>query len=246
MAVPVVGVVGLPDPGSFPAILMIGAEFGTPVDWIRPGGAVATLDAIAAAHDGNAPVAVFADATGGFVNDTECVNGPRGNAADHLTDDVVSALGARLGARAPLRWGVVGFSSGGTCAVDLAVMHPKVFSAFVDVGGDATPNAGNQTQTVDRLFGDHAEAWSAYDPATVISRRDDFRGLSGLFAVPGPVGREAADSLCDLGRRHGMDCTVKPLPGRHDWPSAASAFAASQPWLADRLQTPGVASEPAA
>ena len=65
--------------------MMIGGEFNTPADWLRAGDAVTTIDKFAAAHGGNAPVFVFVDAGGTFNNDTECVNGPRGNSADHLT-----------------------------------------------------------------------------------------------------------------------------------------------------------------
>ena len=48
----------------------------------RAAGAVATIDDFAAKHGGNAPVFVFADSGGAFNNDTGCVNGVRGNAAD--------------------------------------------------------------------------------------------------------------------------------------------------------------------
>jgi S-formylglutathione hydrolase FrmB len=227
-------------PPQLPTVLMIGAEFGTPLDWIRSGNAVASLDAFAAAHRGHAPIAVFADATGGFAVDTECVNGVHGKAADHLTSDVIAEVDATFGAEKPTRWGVVGFSSGGTCAVDLAVMHPDIFSAFVDIGGDVAPNAGDRGQTIDRLFGGDAQAWSSFDPATVIRGHGDYRNLAGLFATPGPVGRAAAESLCDAGAAHGIECTLVTLPGKHDWPSAASAFEATLPWLAGRLHTPGV------
>ena len=227
-------------PIRLPAVLMLGGEFNTPPDWIRAGEAVSTLDEFAAAHGGNAPVAVFADATGGFAVDTECVNGPRGNAADHLTADILPKINAISGSQKPLQWGVVGFSSGGTCAVDLAVMHPDTFSAFVDIGGDVAPNAGTRAQTIDRLFGGDAAAWSSFDPSTVIRRHGDYSNLSGLFAVPGPVGHAAAESLCNLGESHGIDCQLLLLPGRHDWPSAASAFTVTLPWLANRLHTPGV------
>lgn len=230
----------LKPPMRLPAVLMIGGEFNTPPDWIRAGEAVTTLDEFAAAHGGNAPVTVFADATGGFAVDTECVNGPRGNAADHLTADVIPKISAVSGSQQPLQWGVVGFSSGGTCAVDLAVMHPGTFRAFVDIGGDAAPNAGTRAQTVDRLFGGNAAAWSSFDPSTVIRRHGHYHNLSGLFAVPGPVGRAAAESLCKLGESHGIDCQLVPLPGKHDWPSAASAFAVTLPWLASRLHMPSV------
>ncbi len=240
---------------QLPAVLMIGGEFNTTADWIRVGNAVTTLDAFAAAHAGNAPVAVFADATGAFTADTECVNGSRGNAADHLTADVIPDVDASFGLGESTRWGVVGFSSGGTCAVDLAVMHPNTFRAFVDIGGDIAPNAGSRAQTIDRLFGGDEQAWSRFDPRTVIARHGRYTNLSGVFAVPGPaaadtdndarqrpaVGRAAAESLCQLGAANGIDCKVVDLPGRHDWPSAAAAFRATLPWLAGRLGTPGVA-----
>lgn len=56
----------------------------------RPTGcALETVEAFAGAHDGNAPVLVFVDPSGEFGNDTECVNGSRGNVADYLTKDLV-------------------------------------------------------------------------------------------------------------------------------------------------------------
>lgn len=42
-------------------------------------------------------------------------------------------------------WGVAAWSMGGTCAVNLAVMHPEMFHAFVDVAGDLYPNAGSDS-----------------------------------------------------------------------------------------------------
>ncbi|WP_371869903.1 alpha/beta hydrolase [Mycobacterium kubicae] len=226
-----------------PAVLMIGGEFNTPADWARAGDAVTALDAFAAAHAGVAPVAVFADATGGFTVDTECVNGPRGNAADHLTADVIPEVSRQFGLGDQASWGIVGFSSGGTCAVDFAVMHPGTISAFVDIGGDIGPNAGTRAQTIDRLYGGDAAAWSWFDPSTAIARHGPYNNLSGMFAVPGAaVGQAAAESLCALGTANGISCQVVALPGKHDWPSAAHAFAATLPWLADRLGTPPLTS----
>lgn len=232
-----------PPSTPIPAILMIGGEFGTPADWIRVGNATTALDAYAAAHGGNAPIAVFADATGGFTVDTECVDGPRGNAAEHLTAEVIPEINELFGLGGEPKWGVVGFSSGGTCAVDLAVMHPNTFSAFVDIGGDMGPNAGNREQTIDRLFGGEADAYWRFDPRTAIGRHGQYANLSGLFAVPGTsgdhdgVGQDAAEALCETGAASGIACEVIALPGKHDWPSAANAFAVTLPWLAERLGT---------
>ena len=127
--------------------------------------AVKMLDDFAAAHHGNAPVVVFVDPGGAFNNDTECVNGSRGNSADHLTKDVVPYMVSNFGVSPDrAKWGIVGWSMGGTCAVDLAVMHPDMFSAFEDIAGDIGPNSGTKDQTIARLFGGNADAWAAFDP----------------------------------------------------------------------------------
>lgn len=234
-------------PPPLPVVMMIGAEINTPADWVRIGGAASTADAYAAAHGGNAPVLVFVDSGGTFGVDTECVNGTRGNAADHLTKEVVPFMIAHFDvSAAPARWGVAGFSTGGTCALDLTVMHPDVFNAFVDIAGDASPNAGNKVQTIARLFGGDAKAWASFDPYHVITNHGRYQGVSGWFAVAPSSNREAnlggqdgaAHSLCELGRAYGLECAVIAQPGNHDWTFATAAFSAALPWLAGRLGTP--------
>jgi S-formylglutathione hydrolase FrmB len=251
-------------PPPLPTVMMIGGQFNTPADWIRQGDAVSTIDRFAAAHGGYAPVLVFVDTGGSFNNDTECVNGPRGKAADHLTRDIPSFMETRFGvSRHSSNWGIVGFSMGGTCAVDLTVMHPDLFSSFVDIGGDRRPTAGTREQTIARLFGGDAAAFEAFDPGTVISRHETYRGVSGWFAVatvtaadhptstsPGAAGHEsgaeaqAARTLCALGTAKGITCAVTAFAGKHNWPFAADVFAASLPWLAGQLSTPAVTREP--
>ena len=241
-------------PPRLPAVMMIGGEFNTPADWLRAGDAITAIDAFAAAHGGNAPVFVFVDSGGGFNIDTECVNGIRGNAADHLTKDVVPFLASNFGVSSRWSdWGVAGFSAGGTCAIDLTVMHPDVFGTFVDIAGDLSPNSGTKAQTIDRLFGGNAAAWSAFDPSTVITRHGLYNGVSGLFVVSGGLVDHhgnitattnpedaAANTLCALGTARGIHCTVVAQPGKHDWPFAGRAFAAALPWLAGQINTPAV------
>jgi S-formylglutathione hydrolase FrmB len=261
-------------PPALPALMMIGGEFNTPADWLRAGNAIKTVDDFAAAHRGNAPVLVFVDSGGAFNNDTECVNGARGNAADHLTKDVVPFMETSYGVSAnPANWGIVGWSMGGTCAVDLTVMHPDMFSTFEDIAGDLGPNSGTKQQTIDRLFGGNATRYADFDPATVITRHGRYTGISGWFDIGGttstPVpptavntanggnglgGRDAAgrtsdqtaaaESLCGLGTANGIACAVVAETGKHDWPFAAHAFAAALPWLAGEIGTPGVPRPP--
>jgi S-formylglutathione hydrolase FrmB len=258
-------------PPQLPTVMMIGGEFNTPGDWARAGNAVKIIDELAAAHDGNAPVFVFVDSGGAFNNDTECVNGTRGNAADHLTKDVAPYMASSFGVSSdPSRWGIVGWSMGGTCAVDLTVMHPELFSSFVDIAGNMGPDAGTKAQTIARLFGGSTDAWDEFDPATVIRRHGRYDGVSGWFAISsdnapkryhslsvaadsGAIGMggqdnirysddqtAAAERLCKLGRTNGIDCAVVAQPGKHDWPFASRAFATALPWLAGELETPEV------
>jgi S-formylglutathione hydrolase FrmB len=258
-------------PPRLPAVMMIGGEMGHPADWMLAGGGRRTLDEFALKHRGMTPVAIFPDSSGAFANDTECVNGTRGNAADHLTKDVVPYVISHFGVSpAPSNWGVLGWSSGGTCALTLTVMHPELFSAFIDFDGQLGPNAGGKEQTVARLFGGDADAWAAFDPKSVVEAHGRYDGVSAWIGVSGqaatvyrpaaadaptddalgdwdPDSEErgsAADQLCRLLSGHGIDCAISSYPGSHDFTSAANGLAAALPWLAGKIGTPGVARQP--
>jgi S-formylglutathione hydrolase FrmB len=260
-------------PPRLPTLMMIGGEFNTPGDWLRAGNAIKTVDDFAAANHGNAPVLVFVDSGGAFNNDTECVNGPRGNAADHLTKDVVPFMESTYGVSSNRsNWGIVGWSMGGTCAVHLTTMHPDMFSTFEDIAGDLAPNSGNKQQTIDRLFGGNAAAYASFDPTTIITKHGPYNGVSGWFDVngaPAPTSpvivkadmggtgqgvkdaaahssaqMSAASSLCALGAAKGINCAVVTQPGKHDWPFADHAFSVALPWLASQIGTPGIAAQP--
>jgi S-formylglutathione hydrolase FrmB len=227
-------------PPRLPTVMMISSAYNTPADWLRAGGAFDTVDNFAAHHQGYAPALVFVDATGAFDNDTECVNGSRGNAADHLTKDVVPFMVSNFGVSADrANWGIAGWSMGGTCAVDLTVMHPDVFSTFVDIAGDVRPNVGSKEQTIARLFNGNQAGWTDYDPTTVMNRHGRYSGVSGWFDVPAPSGPHrlaqaagpagaitpdpvanpegqdaAADSLCNIATTNKINCAVVTQAGR--------------------------------
>lgn len=258
-------------PPRLPAVMVIGAEFSHPGDWLQAGNPLKALGELVALHRGNAPVMVFPDSGGAFSNDTECVNGPRGNAADHLTKDVVPYVISHFGVSSdPANWGLMGFSSGGTCALTLAVMHPELFSAFVDLDGQLGPNAGTKRQTIARLFGGDANAWATFDTKTVVVKHGQYTGMSAWIGVSektptvyrpasdtappsdafpdwDPYSEDHADNaneLCQLLSGYGIECAVVSYPGSHDFPSAGSGFAAALPWLAGKLGTPNVRRRP--
>ncbi|HUO36423.1 MAG TPA: alpha/beta hydrolase-fold protein, partial [Mycobacterium sp.] len=186
-------------PPKLPAVMMIAGEFSNPSNWIRTGNAIAAIDKHANQHGGAAPVFVFADSSGRFNNDTECVNGPRGDVADHLTKDIRPYVISQFGTSSdPSQWAVVGWSSGGTCAIDLTVMHPDLFTTFEDIGGDRGPNAGTKQQTINRLYGGDAATWDAYDPRTVMASHGPYSGVAGYFDDSQEPPEDLQNKLPDL------------------------------------------------
>ncbi|MEU8824048.1 alpha/beta hydrolase-fold protein [Streptomyces sp. NPDC048636] len=70
--------------------------------------------------------------------DTECVDVPGGPRAEtFFAKDLPEALRGhyRIG-HDPSAWGVLGYSSGGTCALQLAMRHPRVYSAAAALSPD--------------------------------------------------------------------------------------------------------------
>ncbi|WP_196807928.1 alpha/beta hydrolase-fold protein [Mycobacterium sp. 141] len=258
-------------PPQLPAVLLIGGAFNTPEDWARTGNAIAALDAFAAEHEGNSPIIVLPDVGGSFNNDTECVNGPRGNVSDHLTRELVPYVQSRFGARpAGQGWGIIGFSMGGTCSIHLTARYPDIFSAFVNMGGDIEPNIGSEQDTVAKLYGGDQDAVNEFDPRHAMSRHMPYTGVSGRFVVfrtPQGSGKQppvapdtpaeceifddifddqanSARQLCTVARSVGIDAQLLVMEGDHDWPMAAQAFVTTLPWMAEELGTPGVPTMP--
>lgn len=233
---------------KLPALEMIGGEFAAPDNWIRAGNAVKTADEYAAKHNGFAPVLVFVDATGGFKVDTECVNGPNGKAEDHLVKDVPPFVERTFNAtNDPKKWGVAGWSMGGTCAIMLVTAHSDVFSHFLDISGDLGPNAGDKQSTIDKLYGGDAAAYDAHDPLTVMAHHGKYRNVTGLFESGDQEGShiKQANELSAAGRQVGIAGKVTVEPGKHVWQFADTAFSQSLPTLAQQLGVPGSHPAPA-
>ncbi|MEV4742215.1 alpha/beta hydrolase-fold protein [Streptomyces sp. NPDC049555] len=89
--------------------------------------------------------------------DTECVDVPDGPQAEtFFTKDLPDALKStyRVG-HDPSAWGVLGYSSGGTCALELAMRFPGVYPAAAALSGDY--KVGNDL-TTGNLFGSGPQA----------------------------------------------------------------------------------------
>jgi S-formylglutathione hydrolase FrmB len=230
-----------PHPPDLPALLVLGGVPGDPANMIRAGGSVAVADAYAQAHGGMAPILVFADQNGSFLNDTECVDGPRGNSESYLVDDVRRAVEQRFGASTDgRRWGIIGYSEGGTCAIDVALRHPGDFGTFLDIAGELVPSAASgpnaRALTIRRLYGGVAAQWWSHDPFVLLRHRDE-RGLFALFAAgfKDRDGVRHSEELARAARRDGLTTDLDLFGGGHDFGMVSRAVAALLPRMADRL-----------
>jgi S-formylglutathione hydrolase FrmB len=226
---------------ALPVVELIGGERGGPGDWVRLGNAVQVSDAYAHRHHGYAPILVFVDATERFDNDTECVNGPRGNSADHLDQDIPHFVEKMFGAsHDPRQWAVAGFSMGGTCAIDLVVEHPDVFDHFVDISGDLAPYTTTPAASLHDLYGGNVALERANEPLLVMHAHGKYTDVDGLFLTSTQELRHQheAEELSTAAAKVGIWSRVEISPGTHVWQFAAPAFASAYPWLANQLALP--------
>lgn len=231
----------LKDPAArLPVVMMLAGVPGDPSNMARAARAPAIADVYAATHAGIAPIIVFPDHNGGFFRDTECVDGPRGTAETYLTVDVPAFVHAAIPATASSPWAVIGYSEGGTCAVTLALRHPTLFRAFVDIAGDPAPNAARGPRatplTIARLYGNDLRAWQQHDPRRLLLEHPP-SGVAGWFVV-GNGDRTpltTAETLSAAARAAGLDTYLVEMRGGHNFDTVHRAMADTFPALVDRL-----------
>jgi S-formylglutathione hydrolase FrmB len=227
---------------ALPVVVLLHGSPGSPGDWTEGGQAQATADAWAAQHRGVAPIIVMPDSNGSLTDDTECVDGPVGRVETYLTVDVPAAVQKMFGTQPPgPRWAVVGLSEGGSCAIMLALRHPRLFSTFADFSGLLGPRLSDTNadtaDTVAELFGGSQQEFADHDPATLL-RAGRFPGMGGWFEV-GATDADplaAARELAPLAAAAGIDtCLVVVVDGAHTFDVWSSALRSSLPWVAARL-----------
>ncbi|WP_217640902.1 esterase family protein, partial [Curtobacterium sp. MCBA15_001] len=229
------------DPPHLPvAVLLSGQSRGAGPEDVETGGQIeATMDALAALHRGLAPIVVVPDQLGPASANPMCVDGPLGNSATYLEQDVPAWITAHLrvqtGAAA---WTIGGFSQGGTCAIQLGAGDPDRFGNLLDVSGEQGPSLGSVANTVARGFSGNAAAWRAAQPAALMSAHGPYPATWAFFAAGaadhtyGPVMPVQAARA----RAAGMHVATWVVPGaRHNWTTARVALAAGTAWLMPRL-----------
>jgi S-formylglutathione hydrolase FrmB len=239
----------LPHP-RLPVIELLHGSPGSPADWTRGGMADLAADRFAATHQGFAPILVMPDVNGhDWWHDSECVNGPQGNAEKYLTVDVrravVNAFDAR-GGRAS--WGIAGLSEGGSCSLQIGLRHPNEFAAVGDFSGDDHPWVHGGLR---RLFWGNtpaalAAAEGAYDPRDLLAHWHRRTAPAINFSVGRSDGeRPKMMRLLDLARRDHIDAELRLYRGGHTFRLWRESFAGALPWLMGHLDdgTTGLLSQ---
>jgi enterochelin esterase-like enzyme len=170
--------------------------------------------------------------------DTECMDVPGGPQVEtYFTRDVRTAMEAtyRVGADAA-NWGILGGSTGGYCALKLAMRHPEAFSAVVSLSGYYKSAVDI---TTGNLFGGS------------VQRRNENDLMWRLAHLPAPPISALVTST-----RHGESdylattrflAAVKPpmrvssliLPsGGHNFSTWNRELPEALPWLAQELRSP--------
>jgi len=123
-----------------PVLEMLAGFPGSPHVWLSTLDAPQILDGEIAAGRMAPTVVVFPYQTVTSARDTECVNAVGGVAMDtFLSVDVPATVDKLFQVRTDTGWGVLGLSTGGYCAVNLALRHPDRYAAAVSLAGNMSP-----------------------------------------------------------------------------------------------------------
>lgn len=238
-----------PNRPELPVLVLSVGQPGTTRDWIDAGRVITVMDAFAAAHSGLAPIVVMPDPLGSTMANPLCANTSLGNADTYLAGDVPAWISANLQVDRDTRhWAVGGFSYGGTCALQLAVNHPKLYPSFLDISGQNAPTLGSRHRTLDRAFGGDPLAFAKINPVDILAAAH--RTSAGRLPIHTPFSRVAgtlvvgsSDPTIAAQQREvqaaavGAGISIRWLeePGGHHWPVATAGLEQSLPWLAHRM-----------
>ena len=136
----------------FPVVELLDGVPSTPQSWLGPLRLQSILDAQIASGESLPFIAVMPTQNVLLPRDTQCVDVVGGPKVDtYLTRDVRRAVISGFRATSQRAgWALMGYSTGGYCAMNLAMRHTDMFTAAVSLSGYARPATDH---SVGNLFG---------------------------------------------------------------------------------------------
>ncbi|MDQ1651304.1 MAG: hypothetical protein QOI35_504 [Cryptosporangiaceae bacterium] len=176
--------------------------------------------------------------------DSQCIDAVHGDRADtYLTDDLTGVLRheLRVGQNRD-GWALMGYSTGGFCATNLALRHAKEFSAAVSLSGNYTPYV--DTTTGDVFHGDRS-ARAANTPLDTITQDRTCPQSFYLFASRGdPVGYRDLKKFTPKVQKPDAATVVMLDAGGHNFAVWRNALPPAFVWLGRVLNPYGTGACP--
>ncbi len=234
---------------ELPVMIMMSGQPGDPRDWFDGGSIAGVLDRFADQHAGLAPVVVVVDHLGDPLANPGCIDSDLGNVFTYLTVDVPAWISDNLQVRPDTTdWAVGGLSSGGTCALTLALTAPEIYRTFLDISGEDAVNANLPPPGLEQLEPGSTGAVVPQQTAHVpppdqvpdlleILRTQKFPETEG-FLVAGTddtIYLPQAQRVVDAARESGLTIDYAELPGGHEWSVWNAGFERDLPAVAARL-----------
>lgn len=222
----------------FPAIEGIAGFPGSPQSWLNTLDFKARLDSEIASGRMPPMVLVFPMQQLIRFHDPECVDpahGPR--FGTFLSTDVLTYTKTHFRVRTDRDgWGVMGYSTGGFCAVDLAFRHPSDYSAAASLSGYFTPVTD---RTTGPLYAGKPRLRLANDPLWQI-RHGHIPDLALFLASGGSDGDSVPQiHAFDAALRPPLSATTVVLPtGGHSFAVWAALCSPMLDWFAAHLAQP--------
>jgi S-formylglutathione hydrolase FrmB len=222
-----------------PVLVLISGQPGSPSDWLTAGRLQTVLDDFAAAHRGLAPITVVVDANGTATANTMCMDSRIARADTYLATDVPAWIAANLDATTDHEhWAIGGFSFGGTCAIQMATLHPGTYSNALDFSGEAEPALGpTRAATIQESFAGDTAAFDARTPLHQLKKRH-YHHSWAYFAA----GAEDSEFTACMHRvataasHAGMTVQAESIPAvGHSWRVASASLGPALDWLSSRL-----------
>jgi enterochelin esterase-like enzyme len=169
----------------------------------------------------------------------ECLNSARGLDDTYLTYDVRHDIEGRFRVSTdPARWGLIGVSSGGYCAANLALRHRAMFGAAGIMSGYFRPQDGPAAQ----ILGDNPAAEADNDPL-LLARKLTFNSspLPAFWLSAGTgAGADIAGARAFAAALHGVErvSLYREPGGGHNFYAFGPAFERVLPWAWMRLAPP--------
>jgi enterochelin esterase-like enzyme len=215
-------------PPRLPVLIAFSGQPGGPSDVFIAGDLQRTMDAIARAHRGLAPVVVVPDQLGAYNVNPMCVNSRMGAVATYVTVDVREWVLKHLPVSSSRReWTVAGFSEGATCAVQFGTGSPAIFGSYLAISPELGPINGTVARSVRDAFGGSRSAWAAAQPIAIMHRERPYRHTFALYCVGARDTRYGAvvPRLAAASRAAAMRVDSTVLQGvAHNWNTGAAGF----------------------